>query len=80
MTKHSRYTNMGVLASGIWRGSDTGSLHFGDTVENGFALWADSHDNQPDADRAAHKAVPIQVGLVLAGSIESIVITVNVMI
>ncbi len=57
---------------------DTGLLHAGDTVENGFALWADSYNDQPDADRAAHKAVPIQVGLILAGSIESIVITVNV--
>ena len=74
----SGYTGRGVLASGIWRGADTGPLSAGDTVENGFALWADSYDDQPDADRAAHKAVPIQVGLVLAGSIESIVITVNV--
>ena len=74
----SGYTDRGVLASGIWRGADTGPLHSGDTVENGFALWADSYDEQSDADRAAHKAVPIQVGLVLAGSIESIVITVNV--
>ena len=40
----------------------------------------DSYDDQSDADRAAHKAVPVQAGLVLAGSIESIVITVNVMI
>ena len=76
----SGYTDRGVLASGLWRGADTGPLHAGDTVENGFALWADSYDDQPDADRAAHKAVPVQVGLVLAGSIESIVITVNVMI
>ena len=76
----SGYTGRGVLASGVWRGADTGPLHAGDTVENGFALWADSYDDQPDADRAAHKAVPIQVGLVLAGSIESIVITVNVII
>ncbi len=74
------YTERGVLASGLWRGIDTGPLSPGDSVENGFALWADSYDNQPDADRMAHKAVPIQVGLVLAGSIESIVITVNVMI
>ena len=74
------YTDRGVLASGIWRGADTGPLRAGDTVENGFALWADSYDDQSDADRAAHKAVPIQVGLVLAGSIESIVITVNVMV
>ena len=76
----SGYTGRDVLASGIWRGADTGPLHAGDTVENGFALWADSYDDQPDADRAAHKAVPVNVGLVLAGSIESIVITVNVTI
>ena len=74
------YTGRGILASGIWRGADTGPLHAGDTVENGFALWADSYDDQPDADRAAHKAVPVNVGLILAGSIESIVITVNVMV
>jgi len=52
----------------------------GDTVDNGFALWVAPYDNQSDADRAAHKAVPVQVGLVLAGSIEPIVITVNVMV
>jgi hypothetical protein len=75
----SGYTDRGVLASGLWRGADTGQLHVGDTVENGFALWADSYDDQPDADRAAHKAVTVQVGLMLAGSIENIVITVNVM-
>ena len=76
----SGYADRGVLASGLWRGAETGPLHAGDTVENGFALWADSYDNQSDADRAAHKAVPVQVALVLAGSIESIVITVNVMV
>ena len=76
----SGYTGRGILASGLWRGADTGPLHAGDTVENGFALWADSYDDQPDADRAAHKAVPVNVGLILAGSIESIVITVNVMV
>ena len=30
--------------------------------------------------RAAHKAVPVQTALTLAGSIESIVITVNVQV
>ncbi|MBQ1365431.1 MAG: DUF3383 family protein, partial [Clostridia bacterium] len=50
----------------------------GDYIENGFALWADSYDNQSEADRAAHKAVPIQCALTLAGSLESVVITVNV--
>jgi len=72
------YTLRGILASGVWRGADTGPLAAGGTVENGFALWADSYDNQSGADRAAHRAVPVNVALLLAGSVESIVITVNV--
>ena len=72
------YTGMGVLSSAAWRGPDIGPVMAGDIIENGFLLWADSYDDQPDADRAAHKAVPIQCALTLAGSIESIVITVNV--
>ncbi len=73
------FTDRGILASGSWRGADTGPLSAGDTVENGFALWADSYDDQSDADRAAHKAVPVNAALLLAGSVESIVVTVNVM-
>ena len=74
------YTDRGVLATGIWRGNDIGPIAGGDMIENGFQLWADSYDNQSDADRAAHKAVPVYVALLLAGSVESIVITVNVQI
>ena len=72
------YTNRGILATVPWRGPAAGNLQAGDYLENGFALWADSYDNQSEADRAAHKAVPIQAALTLAGSLESIVITVNV--
>ena len=74
------YTDRGVLASSLWRGADIGPVRNGEIVENGFVLWADSYDDQSDADRAAHKAVPVQVALTLAGSIESIVITVNVQV
>ena len=72
------YTDRGILASAAWRGADIGPVSAGDIIENGFMLWADSYDDQPDADRAAHKAVPVQAALTLAGSVESIVITVNV--
>ena len=72
------YTNRGILATAPWRGPAAGSIQAGDYIENGFALWADSYDNQSDADRAAHRAVPIQCALTLAGSLESVVITVNV--
>lgn len=74
------YTSRGVLATGSWRGNRIGPVEPGDTVENGFTLWADSYDRQSDADRADHKAMPIHVGLLLAGSVESVVIMINVQI
>ena len=69
-----------MLASSAWRGADIGPVRGGEIIENGFMLWADSYDDQTDADRAAHKAMPVQVALTPAGSIESIVITVNVQV
>ena len=72
------YTARNVLASAPWRGPAAGPLQNGDVVENGFALWADSYDTQSEAGRAAHKAMPVQVALTLSGSLESVVINVNV--
>ena len=72
------YTSRGILATAPWRGSAVGGISPGDYIENGFRLWADSYDDQPEADRDAHKAVPIQAALTLSGSLESVVITVNV--
>lgn len=74
----SQYNEMGVIATGLWRSSAVGPLETGDVVENGYVLWADSYDNQSDADRAAHKAMPIQVALTPAGSVESLLISINV--
>ena len=74
----ARYTAMDVLATSAWRGQATGVLNPGDTVENGYLLWADSYDSQSDADRAAHKAMPIHAALCFAGSVESLVIDVDV--
>jgi hypothetical protein len=74
------YTARGVLAPAPWRGPAAGSIQPGDVLENGFALWADSYDTQPEADRQAHKAMPVQAALALAGSLESVVINVNVQV
>ena len=74
----SQYSEMGVIATGLWRSSAVGPLETGDAVENGFLLWADSYDNQSDADRAAHKAMPIHAALVPSGSVETMVISINV--
>ena len=76
----SGYTAAGILATGLWRGASVGSLRTGDTVENGYLLWADSYDLQSDADRAAHKAMPIHAALCLAGSVETLLIEIDVSI
>ena len=72
------YTARNILASAPWRGPAVGNIQNGDIIENGFLLWADSYDTQSDADRQAHKAMPIQVALTMSGSLESVVINVNV--
>ena len=72
------YAAMGVLATAPWRGAAVGPIGVRDTVENGFALWAEPYDEQTDADRQAHKAMPVHAALCFAGSVESVVITVNV--
>ncbi len=72
------YTARGVLATAPWRAPAVGGISPGDYLENGYMLWADSYDSQSEADRAAHKAMPVQAALTLAGSLESVVITVNV--
>ncbi len=72
------YAARGVLAPGIWRGGAVGRLSPGDMVEAGYLLWADSYDTQSDADRAAHKAMPIHIALCPAGSVETLLISVDV--
>ena len=72
------YAAGGFLATAPWRGGVLGPLQPGDMVENGYALWADSYDLQSDADRRDHKAMPIHIALCLAGSVESLVINIDV--
>ncbi len=72
------YAGRDVLATAPWRGDPVGQIQRGDIIENGYMLWADSYDLQSDADRAAHKAMPIHAALCFAGSVESLVINVDV--
>ena len=57
-----------------------GRLQPGDMIENGYLLWAESYDLQSDANRAAHKAMPIHVALCMAGSVETLLIEIDVSI
>lgn len=72
------YTNRGVLDSGVWNGAPVGGLQTGDTLSRGYYLYCASYDEQSQADREAHKAMPIYACICLAGSVESLEITLNV--
>ncbi|ELM3736983.1 DUF3383 family protein [Edwardsiella piscicida] len=59
----------GLFAPGIWTGGPMGQLSKGDTLTKGYYTWADTVDNQLQADREARKGVPIQVAAKLAGAV-----------
>ena len=73
-----RYYNVGVLAPAAWRGNPVGNIATGDVLEHGYVAFAEPFDSQSDADRRAHKAMPITVLICLSGSVESIVINLDV--
>ena len=73
-----KYYNMGVLADNVWRGPAIGNVNTGDIVEHGYAVFVDSYNEQSNADRAAHKAMPITVLICLSGSVESIMINLDI--
>ena len=74
----SACSEAGILATRRWRGSPVGNLQPGDMIPGGYLMWADPYDRQSDADRAAHKAMPIHVALCLSGSVETLLIDVDV--
>ena len=72
------YYGRGVLATAAWRGLPIVTVQTGDTIEHGYYMWADLYDNQTAEDRVAHKAMPMTILLCLSGSVESIVLNLQV--
>jgi len=72
------YYNLGVLTDSTWKGTLYGDMEEGMIIDHGYYAFADSFDNQTTANRAAHKAMPITILLCLAGSVESVVINLDV--
>ena len=73
-----KYYAAGVLDTAVWRGAPQENVNTGDVIEHGHKSYADSFDLQSEENRAARKAMPITTLLCLSGSVESIVITMNV--
>ena len=72
------YYDIGVLSEAAWRGTLYDGMEEDMIVEHGYFAFADSFDEQSSADRALHKSMPITVLLCMAGSVESVVINLDV--
>lgn len=68
----------GMLAPGVWNSGGFGELKQGDYLAKGYYVHSASFDTQAPADRAARRAMPIQVAAKLAGAIHDISVAVNV--
>lgn len=68
----------GLLAPGIWNGNEFGALKAGEYLSKGYYVFANSIDDQSQADREARKAPPIQVAIKLAGAVHFVDVLVNV--
>ena len=70
--------NNGLLAPGVWNSGGFGQITQGDFLPKGYYVWSASFDQQDPADRAARRAMPIQIAAKLAGAIHDIQVTANV--
>ena len=70
--------DVGYVAEGIWNGDEIKSLLPGDVLAGGFMIFAESFASLSQQDREARKAPPITVAIKTSGTIESVVINVNV--
>lgn len=69
---------IGYLAEGIWTGEPIKTLETWDVVPGGYLVFAEPFASLSQADREARKSPPITVALKTSGTIESVVINVNV--
>lgn len=68
----------GLIAPGVWTSDGFGALNSGDTLAEGFYIYAPPVASQSAADRAARKAPVIQCAAKLAGAVHSVNTIINV--
>lgn len=73
-----QYVRNGLFAPGIWTGPSIGPLNTGDTLNDGYFIFKASVATQSEADRAARKAVVMQIACKSAGAVHSSNVLVNV--
>lgn len=70
--------NIDYIAEGVWNGENIRDLQKGDVLAGGYAIFVDSFATLSQADREAKKAPPVWVAIKTAGTIESVVINVDI--
>lgn len=68
----------GFGAPGQWNADGFGSLQEGQYLKTGYYIYAPPVSSQSEADRAARQSVPFQVAFKLAGSNQTVQISVSV--
>lgn len=74
----TRGVNNGLIAGGLWNGPNMGTLRTGQALNKGFYVFAQLVERQPQADREARKAPPIQAAVKLAGAVHFSDVIINV--
>ena len=62
----------GLVAPGVWNGSDLGVIKSGDLLSAGYYVYAAPIADQAAADRDARKSPPIQAAIKLAGAVHHV--------
>lgn len=73
-----RLFNIGLIASGIWRGDTILGLNTGDAIENGYSIQSGSVSDMTASERLSRTSPPIYVCLLASSAIEHVVIRVFV--
>lgn len=68
----------GMAAPGVWNAAGFGALKQGDTLAQGYYVYAPPVATQSQADREARKAPTLQAAVKLAGAVHSVNLIINV--
>lgn len=73
----AQFVRNGVFAPGVWTGPAIGSLNTGDTLADGFYVYAVPMANQTSGQRGA-RLVTLQIAVKLAGAVQDVSAIINV--
>lgn len=68
----------GLIAPGVWNADGFGQLEQGGYLKDGYYLYVQRVDDQPQSEREQRKAPPIQIAAKLAGAVHFVDVQIDV--